>query len=52
MIDCLADFEAIGMTDHFAIAAKAEPGHPFAYFLGDEHEEIDQVFRFRGKALA
>ena len=52
VVDRLADVEAIGMANHFAIAAVAEFGHPFAHLFGNEHEEIDQVFRFRGEALA
>ena len=40
------------MADGLFQGAEAELGEQLAYFLGDEHEEVDDVFRLALEACA
>ena len=40
------------VADHFVDATEAKLGHVLAHLLGDEEEEVDDVLRCAGEALA
>ena len=44
--------EAFDMADGLFQGAEAELGEQLAYFLGDEHEEVDDMFRLALEACA
>jgi hypothetical protein len=43
--------EELGAADHLLETPYAEPGHPFAHFLGDEEEIVDDVLGLALEAL-
>jgi hypothetical protein len=52
MLDHLGAIEHLHLADHLIERAIAEFGHPFAYFLSDEEEIIDDMLRLADEALA
>ena len=51
MFDRPAHFESVRASDHFIDRAKAQLGHMFAHFLGDEAHEVDDIRRIAGELL-
>src|SRR5579862_5709412 len=52
MFDRLSAVEHLHLADHFIEAAITHGRHPFADFLGDEEEEVDDVFGLTDETLA
>ena len=52
MVDRRRFVEHLHLPDHFIEGAIAHLGHQLADFLGDEEEEIDDMFGLSDKALA
>ncbi len=52
VIDAAALLQLVDATDHLVEAAEAEFRHQLAHFLGEEHEEGDDVFGLADEAAA
>ena len=52
VLDRLADIQLADLADHLVEGAEAELRHQFADFLGDEEEEVDDMFGGAGEAFA
>src|SRR3984957_8328085 len=52
MRDRFGAVEHLHLADHFVEAAIAHRRHPFAHFLGDEEEEIDDMLGLADEAFA